>query len=199
MDAKMCLQHDEAIVGPFDSISSFLPTLISKTYVVVEDIEKVHGLLTPADVLAEGHQLAIDCIRPIPVIHEFDSIETALIILNNEKRYVLPVYDKKEKYIGSITYKRIIEEVGLIKRQPVEVKVTNIIGTYDIETAKQSFLHELYHNTKNPLQVIYSSVNLCKAADNSMEKENLLSSISESTKQIEDTISSLFYSYFRID
>jgi predicted transcriptional regulator len=193
----MCLQKDEIVVHPFCSISSIEKILIEKTYVVVKDEQKYYGILTPASVLLMGHQLAIDCITNMVKLDEDDELEKILMIMNNEKQYVLPVFSKENQFIGCTTYIRILEETGLLKRQPTEIKVTNIIGNYDIEMVKQSFIHELYHNIRNPLQIIHSSVNLYKATNNSIEKGNLLESIVASTNQVEGIISELFFSYFK--
>lgn len=197
MYAKVCLQNDEAIIHPFSSIASIESILLEKSYVVIKDERQFYGLLTPLDVIISGHQLAIDCLRPKSHIGEKDDISKALAIMNDEKQYVLPVLSEKKGYIGSITYKRIIEEVGLLKRQPAEVKINNVVGNYDMESVKQSFIHELYHNTKNPLQVIYSSISLIKHAKSDLEKESLFETILESTKQVDDTISELFFTYFK--
>jgi predicted transcriptional regulator len=193
----MCLQCDEVVIHPFTSISSIEDTLIEKTYVVVMDGGDFYGLLTPSDVMVMGHQLAIDCVTQKARVADDDQIEEVFNKMNRDRQYVLPVFTKNGKYLGSTTYKRIIEEIGLLKKQPAEVKITNMIGIKDIETVKQSFIHELYHNTRNPLQVIHSCLNLYKNASNSLEKDNLLESIAESTNQIDDTISELFLSYFR--
>ena len=196
MYAKMCLQKDEVIVHPFCSVFSIEQILIEKTYVVVKDEQRYYGILTPSDVLMMGHQLVIDCITAKTKINEDDEVEKILMIMNNEKQYVLPVFSKRNEYIGSTTYIRVLEEIGLLKRRPAEIKVTNIIGSYDIEMVKQSFIHELYHTIRNPLQIIHSSVSLYKETNNTQERENLLESIVESTKQVEGILSELFFSYF---
>jgi predicted transcriptional regulator len=198
MYVQACLQNDEVIVHPFSSISSIEDLLLDKSYVVIKDDSKFYGVLTPSDVIMTGHQLAIDCLRPKTNISEKDDISEVLALMNNEKQYVLPVFSEKKSYIGSVTYKRIIEEVGLLKKQPAEIKITNIVGDHDTESVKQSFIHELYHNTKNPVQVIYSSINLIKHAKSDIEKECLFETILESTRQVDDTISELFFTYFKI-
>jgi predicted transcriptional regulator len=199
MYAKMCLQSDEAVVHPFASISSVEKELIEKTFMVVkDDTGKFYGIVTPSDVLVMGHQLVIDCLRPKAAIDEDDQIEKVLMIMNEKREYVLPVFNKKNVYIGSTTYARVIEEVGLLKRQPTQIQISNVIGSYDAEMVKQAFIHELYHNIKNPLQIIYSSVNLYKTASTGLERDNLMESIVESTKQVDETVSELFFSYFKM-
>jgi predicted transcriptional regulator len=194
MYVRTCLQNDERVVHPFSSIESIEDLLLEKTYVVVKDDEQFYGLLTMYDVIKMGHNLVIDCIRHRPMIIENDSVENVLMIMNKNNEYVLPVANKNQEYIGSTTYRRILQEVGQLKRAPVNVSVNNIIGNYDIESIKQTLFHELYHNTKNPIQVIYSSINLLKETKCSIETSNLLDSINGSTRQIDDTITALLLS-----
>jgi len=195
----MCLQPDEIVVPPFTGVSAVEKELIEKTFIVVQDSRAFYGIVTPADVLSTGHQLVIDCITSRVRINENDPVEKVLLIMNEERKHVLPVFSSQDEYIGCTTNTRIIEEIGLLKKQPAEIRINNIIGNYDIEMVKQEFIHELYHNTKNPIQVIYSSLSLFRATNSAQEKENLLDSIGESIKQVESTISELFYSYFDIN
>jgi predicted transcriptional regulator len=195
MYVRACLQQDEIIVHPFASIESIENELLEKTYVVVKEGNEFYGLITMYDVIKMGHNLVIDCIRKRPLVYENESTDNVLNIMNQNNEYVLPVFSNNKEYIGSTTYKRILQEVGLLKRAPVTVCISNMIGDYNTESIKQTLFHELFHNTKNPIQVIYSSINLLKETKCSIETMNLLESIQDSTKQIDDTITNLLLTH----
>jgi predicted transcriptional regulator len=199
MFIRMCLQQNDEVVRPFDGIISIQDKLLDNAYVVVKDKEKFYGVLTPQDIVKRKHQLVVDCLVDKPKLNEYDDTEKALSIMNEEKQYVLPVFSKGNSYIGCTTYQKIMEEIGLLKKEPVNITVENIIGEYEIESVKQAFIHELYHITKNPIQVIYSSLTLYTSSNSQDENNILIDAILKSTKQIDDSITNLFFNYFKID
>lgn len=190
------VNRHEIVVKPFASIDSVEGDLIEHKYLVVKDGEKFVGLLTPADVVRNFHYLVIDCYTKKPAVYENESIEVVVAKMLECKQIVLPVFDLEEEYIGSVMYEMILKEICNIMRNNVEIKVTNVIGNDDIETVKQSFLAEMFHNTKNPIQVIYSSLNILKDSPSEKEREILVNSILTSTKQIDTLINELFQAYF---
>jgi len=196
MIVSCALSKDAAIVHPFAAISSIEPLLLEQGYLVVQDESVFIGILTKADVIRKAHNIVIDCIVPKKAIHMDDEIEKILDVMQEEKQYVLPVFDEHEKYMGCVTYYRILQELGLFQKQPVNINIRNIVGTKDVEDSKQVFINELYHNTKNPLQVIFSSLNLYKEAKGKKEKDLLLNSIYSSAKQLDEVFNGLFMEYF---
>lgn len=196
MFVKSCLQYNEAVVEPFTSITSVEGLLAEKKYLVVKDTERFYGLVTPTDVLLTGHQLAVDCITPKMPLNETDPLEKALLIMNTENQFVLPVFRRPGEYVGSATYLKVLEEIGLLKKQPTSITINNVVGSQSVEEVKQHFLHDLYHNIHNPLQIIYSSLSLLKDASTVKEKENLIDSINTGTHQVEDVVSKFVLLYF---
>jgi predicted transcriptional regulator len=116
-----------------------------------------------------------------------------------EKQYVLPVFSKSDKYLGSVTYLRVIEGLNSLERPPVNVRIENIISDNATEEGKQVFLRELRHNTKNPIQVIFSSLNMMKTTMNEKEKWLLMQSIESSTRQIDMVINQLYNEYAKMN
>ena len=197
MQARSCLLKNEVVIHPFFSITSVEESLIRNSYLVVKNEDVFVGILTPNDILANGHQLVIDCLSKKRTISAEEEIEMVLSIMREEHQSVLPVVNKAGKYLGSISYLNILEELGFLKKQPAQVEIKNIVGNLDSETIKQAFIHDLYHNTKNPLQVIFSSISLIQETINEREKENLLESISVCTQQIDDILTELYFSYYK--
>jgi predicted transcriptional regulator len=185
-------------VKPFAGIDSVENDLIEHKYLVIKDGEKFVGLLTPSDVVRNFHYLAVDCYTKKPAICEDESIDAVVAKMLECKQAVLPVFSKEKEYIGSVMYETILKEICTLMRSNVEISVTNIIGNNDIETVKQNFLAEMFHNTKNPIQVIYSSINILKDNTSKKEQEILINSILTSTKQIDILINKLFQAYFNL-
>jgi predicted transcriptional regulator len=185
------------VVHPFSSILSIEESLVKNTYLVVKNEDDFIGILTVDDILLSGHQLVIDCLSPKRTISAEEEIDKVLLIMREEHQQVLPVVGDEGGYLGSITRLDILEALGLFKRQPPQVEINNIVGSYDSESIKQSFIHDLYHNTKNPLQVIFSSISLMREVTSDHDRENLLESISVCAQQIDDTLTGLFFSYFK--
>ncbi len=197
MLVRMCLRTDGYVVAPFAGVGSVEEELVERGYLVVMDELRFYGIVTPADVLLLGHQLVVDCVRPKPAIYLDDDVERAIEAMEAEKCSVLPVFDAAGEYVACVTYARIVEEIAQLRKQPVAVTVRNLVGDRDFEAVKQSFIHELYHHIRNPLQIIYSSINLYGESSNCLERENLLDSVVESAKQVETVVNELFYAYFK--
>lgn len=196
MEVKYLLTKTEVAVPPFASVASIEDTLIDSHYVVVKDDDEFRGILTQADVLRMGHLLVVDCLVEKKRLDKDDEIEEVLAVMFEENQYVLPVFDG-EGYLGSVSYFRIIKELSLLRKPPVHVQINNVIGGADAERVKHVFINELYHNTKNPIQIIYSSLNLYRQTAGQREREILIESIRSSTKQIDDVINELMSTYTR--
>lgn len=192
MQVKYLLPTEEVSVPPFTSIALVEPALLKNTYVVVRDQVRFHGVLTQSDVLSRGHQLVIDCLTPKKSIRETDEVDKVIDLMLEEAQSVFPVFDHLDQYVGSVTY------LGLIKRIRGRCKTRfkkKPEVPSDPERARQTFLKELYHNTKNPIQVIYSSLNLLKEIRECGDNSLLLESIERSTRQIDSVINQLSQTY----
>jgi predicted transcriptional regulator len=195
MKASFLVNTDENIVKPFTSVAAVEEILLEKDYVVVMDGAQFLGLLTPRDVMKNPHLLVVDCLstqrrlRHDQEIHEIHSLMT----LDNLS--VLPVFGANDEYLGSITAAKVFESLQSMASPPVEVKFSNIIGDPETESIKQVFSHELYHSTKNPLQVIYSALGLLETISGKLEREILIQKIYMSAKKIDDVIERLNQEY----
>ncbi len=194
---KYLINRDEIIVEPFSSVASVERLLIEKGYLVVKDGETFQGIITQSDVIRTGHNLVIDCISDKRPVHGDEDIEHVVHRMEEEKQYALPVIDEEdEAYIGTITFERILKELHAMGKPPVEVQIHNVVGVHDIEEVKQRFINELSHNMKNPIQIIYSSINLYRNAKGETEKNILLDSIYNSAKKLDEIVDRLFIKYF---
>ena len=163
---------------------------------VVKDEIRFFGLLTPNDVIQKAHNLVIDCLTPKKTVARDDEISTVIGLMREERQLFLPVLEEYGEYIGTVSYFRLIKELKSLEKPSPMVTIQNIIGTKEQEENKQLFLKELYHNTRNPIQVILSSLRLFKETKSSKEKKALLNAVHSSTAQIESTINKLFAAYF---
>ncbi|WP_319561048.1 CBS domain-containing protein [Marispirochaeta sp.] len=206
MMIRNLINRNEDIVHPFTSTESVEKILLEKYYVVVMDNGEFKGIVTQPDIIKTGHNLIIDCIIPKSRLSVNDDLPKAIQTMQKEQQFTLPVFDETDTYIGSLSYTRIMENIyesgqGSIRdicspMSNVEVKINNVIGPEDFESVKQMFISELSHYTKNSIQVIYSSIELYKTANENQEKEELLSSIYDNTRKIDGILNQLFHQYF---
>jgi predicted transcriptional regulator len=196
MSIKTLITTDEYVIEPFTSINSVENELQERGYLIIKDEGKFIGLLTIADVVKNGHHLAIDCYTEKTFLSLSDELDDAISIMNSQKETVLPVRTGGGRYVGSITEKKVFMAITERLRNAVTIKITNIVGNEDLENAKQTFLNDMYHNTKNPIQVIYSSIDMLKNEGSMLPRDQLLDSILKSAKQIDILVNALFQEYF---
>jgi len=186
-------------VKPFSSIDSVEKKLLNDGFLVVEDNGTYIGLLTLSDIIKRPHNLVIDCLGPKPELHEKDNVFETLEVMLKENYFVLPVFSSENsEYLGIVRYSDILQEVYSLKSLPAEIKIENPIGDPDLEGLKHSFIHELYHNTKNPIQIIYSTLEMIKDISETRGIESLLDNILINTSKIDDIINRLYDDYFTI-
>ena len=206
MMIRHLINRNEDVVHPFTSTESVERILLDKYYVVVMDNGEFKGIVTQPDIIKTGHNLIIDCIIPKARLSVNDNLSKAIRTMQEERQFTLPVFDETDTYIGSLSYTRIMQNIydsgqGSFRdvcspMSNVEVKINNVIGPEDFEAVKQMFISELSHYTKNSIQVIYSSIELFKTANENQEKEELLSSIYDNTRKIDGILNQLFHQYF---
>jgi predicted transcriptional regulator len=206
MTIRNLINRNEDIVHPFTSTESVEKILLDNYYVVVMDNGEFKGIVTQPDIIKAGHNLIIDCIIPKAKLSANDDLTKAIDTMQEEKQFTLPVFDDTDTYIGSLSYTRIMENIYKSGQGPVkdvvvpisniEVNINNVIGPEEFEAAKQMFISELSHFTKNSIQVIYSSLELYKVAKENEEKDELLSSIYDNTKKIDGIVNKLIQQYF---
>ncbi len=184
-------------VKPFTSIDSVESVLLKDGFLVVMDDTRYHGLLTISDIIKRPHNLVIDCLCSKPEVWDNNDVFQALEIMVKENYYVLPVFSSSSsEYLGIVKYSDVLREVHNLKSPPTEIKIENFTGNVDFESIKHTFIHELYHNTKNPLQIIYSSLEMMKDKKEIHGLEFLIDNILINTNKIDDIINKLYNEYF---
>lgn len=71
----------------------------------------------------------------------------------------------------------------------------NYYGNEDGEKAKRDFISDMFHNSKNPIQAILSSVSLLSDSTDDDERRALLNIICINTKQLDNLVDKLFAVY----
>jgi signal transduction histidine kinase len=170
--------------------------LLHYGYLVVFDEDgSFKGILTVNDVLKKQHNLVIDCLSDVEKISEDEEIGSALSIMYDRRRSVLPVFAFSGDFSGVIRLTRLLEELGKFQNRSNQISINNIVGDDEIERAKQLFIDQLFHHTKNPIQVILSSLDLLKETKNEQDIEILHNNILSSVKKINDLIDGLYLEY----
>lgn len=198
MKIKYVVNKSFAHTQPFESILRIEERLIQFGYlVVIDENEKYKGLVTINDVLEKQHNLVIDCISNITGVSEEEDISTALDLMYDKKINILPVFSSSNSFIGIITLTQLLEELSKYQNQSNNICINNIVGNNDLERAKQLFINQLFHNTKNPIQVILSSLDLLKETTKKKEIDILHNNIRSSIKKIDDLVDKLYSEYYQ--
>jgi predicted transcriptional regulator len=196
MTIKHLIIRDKESIAPFVSIESIEEKLLEKGHLVVKNNAEFLGILTFPDIVKQSHNLVIDCLVPKKRVMEQDDLQHVYDLMKQEKQHVLPVFDKSERFVGCVAYADVLRESCSLIAAPVEVRVENVIGDDKTEVMKHDFIKELYHNTKNPIQVIYSAIDMIDTSDTLRDKKLMLQNIRKNTKKIDDIINGLYLKYF---
>jgi CBS domain-containing protein len=190
------VNKDEVTVCPFDSIISIEDKLVGNAYLVVKDGTKFIGILTPSDVLVSGHNLVIDCYTEKPRVNGNEETEDIMNMMLMKGLLVVPVVDDDDEYMGSLQITSMLRRIWDIVKPNVIVNWINVIGDDSIERRKKEFSSELFHNTRNPVQVILSAVDMLRSATRDFDNKLLLSTIESNAKLLEELITKLYSSTF---
>lgn len=181
MKAKLLADPNHIVVSPYTGITTVENLLLKKTYLVVMDNGNFLGIITPADILQSPHRLVGDCLHTKPSIDAEDSLDYSLKLMNKHNLQILPVF-QNNKFIGILCQQKIADylaEYHANLEQQVNTKTKELKEASDRQTLieqqlrissaeKNILLQELYHRTKNTLQIIRSMFVL-KAAHNNNE------------------------------
>jgi signal transduction histidine kinase len=193
------LQKDEIRVRPFASVESVEPDLIRKSYLVVQEDAAFYGILTLADVVAQGHNLVIDCCTEKKPINENEESERAFELMFRSGAQVLPAVDDEGRYVGSLTIDSMLRFAWSAMRPRQNINWIEIVGGEGFEEAKDAknaFSAELFHNTRNPVQVILSGIDMLRSSAPGMENRIILDSIESSARELDDLITNLYTIHF---
>lgn len=196
MKIRELVNGKETVVGPLTSVAAVESRLILDSYVVIKDEGRFVGILTPADALANGHNLVVDCYTEKPMIDGNEDAEKVMNLMLKRGFFVLPVSGDDKNYLGCVHIASMLEQIWTITRPSVNVSWFNVIDDADSELGKRSFVSELFHNTKNPLQVMLSAVNMLRAYPDGVERNLLLNSIEANVKLLDELITKLYEFHF---
>ena len=183
MDIVSIIECNECIYEPYTSIQKLENDLFEYGYVVLKERETFYGILTIRDLAQNYHQLAIDCITPKPPLSIKNSLEEVVHLFLESKQMVLPVFDGPS-YRGSILFRKLLREILYIQRGIVNVEVKNVIGNTSFENAKYSFISQMLHHTKNPIQTIISATHLIEEDTSRKDISIFLNAIRTSAEEI---------------
>ena len=181
MKAKLLVDCNHTVVSPFTGISAIEGLLLKASYLVVMDNGNFLGILTPADIVKSPHMLVGDCLHEKPRIDAEDTLGYSLKLMAMHNLQMLPVF-QKGKFVGILCQRKIADyltEHHADLEQQVTSRTEELTKEIDRRSLaeqqlqislaeKNTLLHELYHRTKNTLQVIHSMLVL-KATHNNDE------------------------------
>jgi predicted transcriptional regulator len=196
MRIRELTNNTEVVVRPYASVSSIEEELIRNAYVVIKDEDKFIGILTPSDALASGHNLVIDCYTEKTLINGNEDAENVMNLMLKQGFLVLPVVNDDNQYLGCIQINTMLQKVWDITKQNVSINWVNVLEDGEAETNKQQFSSELFHNTRNPVQVIISAVDMLRSSPGAFESKMLLSSIESNAKLLDTLITKLHAFHF---
>jgi len=196
MKIRELVNQNEKIIQPFTSIASIENDLINNFYLVIKDGLKFIGLLTPSDVVASGHNLVVDCYSEKQPVNENEEAENVMNIMLKKGLLVAPVFDNCNNYLGSVQINTMLQKVWDITKQNVSINWINVVDSRDTDNIKQEFSSELFHNTRNPVQVILSAVDMIRSDPDNFERKMLLCSIESNARLLDTLITKLYMFYF---
>jgi predicted transcriptional regulator len=196
MKIRDLVNKHEKIVNPFSSINSIEEDLIRESYLVIKEDERFVGILTMADVLASGHNLVIDCYSEKPLVNSDEDAENVMNQMLLKKFSVVPVVDIENKYIGCAHVNTILSQIWEITKQQVSINWIDVTDPSQTETGKRVFSSELFHNTKNPIQVILSAADMLLSDASTFQSKMLLKSIESNARLLDALITKLYTVHF---
>ncbi|MBN1551462.1 CBS domain-containing protein [bacterium] len=180
MKAKHLVETSFPRVSPYVGLSTVKDTLLKHSFLVVMDQDTFLGILTPSDIVKSPRQLAIDCLHDKPHIDINDDHTFILSRMKKTAHRILPVFEG-EAFKGVIQQQNLITfmseiqeelqqeisskidqlnkrnlqmEKEIKRRRKAETRLKSLLNEKDI------LLRELYHRTKNNMQVICSLLDL---------------------------------------
>lgn len=170
------------------SVEGFLPVFSGGRFI---------GILTQSDALCGSGDLVGDRLRPIPHFHCDDKLSDVVEVLLSTGLPALPIFDPDETFLGVITLKIVFRMVTTMAPSLIKVTVLDVHGSDDFEAVKSTFLSNLFHHTKNPLQKILSTVSMLKEEQSERERQFFCSVIETNAKQLDLTINCLAATAFQ--
>ncbi len=195
MNVGFFLSSEPAPVAPDTPISAIRQRIAGEKYLVVKDSGGYVGLLTQADVLRSDGETVTECLTEKPFVPMRREVGEVLNLLIERGIAAVPVADDEGKYVGTISFDDIVNILCGIVNARIDISFTNIVGSADVEQAKQSFIAQMQHNIKNPLQVIYSALRLLENDAKTQEHTLLIHAIENNLRRIDLLMNDLTKQY----
>ncbi|WP_026473114.1 histidine kinase dimerization/phospho-acceptor domain-containing protein [Alkaliflexus imshenetskii] len=147
MSIKKYIKADYPTVGPFEGVNAIENRLLENNYlVVIDEHNKFHGILTPADLIKHPHKIVADCLSKMESVTYNDTTFNVIETFNKSQYSVLPVLHN-DNFVGIIEKKQILNDLQL--------KVEELYNeTFITRKAKDFFLNNISHEIRTPLNGI---------------------------------------------
>ncbi|MDP2089363.1 MAG: ATP-binding protein [Flavobacteriaceae bacterium] len=158
MEIKKYILNSYTTVNPFSATILLEEKFLEKGYVVViDDDNKFHGILTTCDLIKRPHKLVIDCLTEKEHLSADETITSGLDKFNSNQYPALPVF-KENKFIGIVERQNVVD--GL------RIKINELYDKSIIsQKVKQSFLNNLSHEVRTPLNGLLGFLELISELD----------------------------------
>lgn len=153
MEIKEYISTSYVTVNSFDGVNIIDDKLIDNGYLVVFDDDMVYqGILTPCDIIQRPHKIVIDCLTEKEKVSIDESIISIFDKFVKNKCITLPVFDN-QNFIGIIEKNNVIQCLTIKLNELYEKSLIS-------EKLKISFLNNLSHEVRTPLNGLIGFVNL---------------------------------------
>jgi len=195
----------DVLLTEYPVVSPYLPSeeaaemFKKQQYLVVREEDNYLGLLTPKDLSFNRKVLIGDSIKTKPSVGSMESVPKAVTKLLDSGFNALPCIDES-CFTGVFTEERAFSWMcGKMHNEEIKVNFTNLIGEERAEEQKARFLSELSHQTRNPIQILYSGMDLLSETALTIEQQDILKMMLTSTAKMETLMSELFAEYLDED
>lgn len=158
MEIKKYILNSYTTVNSFTATTLLEEKFLEKGYVVVIDDEnKFQGILTTCDLIKRPHKLVIDCLTEKEHLSTTDTIISSLDKFNNNQCPALPVF-KESKFIGIVEKQNVVDGLRIKIHELYDKSIIS-------QKVKQSFLNNLSHEVRTPLNGLLGFLELISALD----------------------------------
>ncbi|NIJ45604.1 signal transduction histidine kinase [Wenyingzhuangia heitensis] len=140
-------------VNPYSATSIAEEKILEKGYLaVIDDQNNFHGILTTCDLVKKRYKLVIDCLTSKEQLNTNDTLLSSLNKFNSSQCSALPVF-KDDTFIGIVEKHTVLNNLN---NTIEELYNKSIIS----ENLKESFLHNLSHEVRTPLNGLLGFLDL---------------------------------------
>lgn len=188
MNIRDYLTASYPVVHPYDEIKTVESLFDTKGYiVVVDELHKYFGILTPFDILKEEKKSVIECLTNKEIVQTDDSLALIMDKFYSPPTEALPVF-KDDTFLGilekKIVHKKLMDMLNSLSKESI----------YSRE-AWSSFLRNFTQEVKTPinqtLDFMSSMANLTPSEMKSVNCEKFFTTIKKSSEQLLTVMNSI--------